>query len=58
MLVPCGDTTKLRYRSRKKALTALNYLRAHTDRSTVPCAVYRCRFCGDWHLTSQEQRAA
>lgn len=52
---PAGG--KVRYRKRKQALTGLNEQRGHAQRSgrSMPVAIYRCRFCGDWHMTSKEQ---
>jgi hypothetical protein len=47
---------KLRFSSRKRALTILNMVASDAERagaSSVPTGVYECRFCGDWHLTSK-----
>jgi ribosomal protein L34E len=52
----CGETGKHRHGSRKRALSALNELRAAAKTARRPVAVYRCGFCSGWHLTSQEQR--
>ncbi len=56
----CQESGKIAYGTRKRALTALNFLRAHATvaRGTLPVAAYKCRFCGEWHHTSKEQRRA
>ena len=49
---------KIRYPNRKRALTALNNLRAphsNATKRTAPKRVYKCPFCGDHHLTKQEE---
>lgn len=61
----CRVSGKFSYCNRKKALSALNVTRAAIARGTMiadgsagPVSVYKCRACGEWHMTSQEQRAA
>lgn len=50
---------KTRYASRKRALTALNGLRARQPAVRAkPLRVYRCPHCKDWHFTSTSDRAA
>lgn len=51
----CPRGAKRRYSTRKAALGAMNLERARQargERLTAPNGVYRCRLCGDWHLTS------
>lgn len=50
---PCPVTRKYSYRSSKRAKTAMNYARSHGH---VVTEVYKCRHCGEWHLTSAVQR--
>jgi hypothetical protein len=45
----CSANGKLCYRTRKKALKAPHGL-------NQPHAVYRCMFCDQWHMTTQEQQ--
>lgn len=52
----CVATGKHYHGSRRQALGQLNAIRAAGRSSTLPVAVYRCRHCNGWHLTSQEQR--
>lgn len=48
---------KVRYRTRKRALGSLNALRGpNSTTPTKPTAVYKCRYCKGWHLTSRPQR--
>lgn len=49
---------KIKYGSRKVALSALNNLRAKPRLATSPVRVYHCPFCAGWHMTSSEQRRA
>jgi hypothetical protein len=51
--IPSGR--KLRFRSRKLALTSLNGFKAHhPDKDHL--RVYHCPVCADWHFTSSPQR--
>lgn len=50
----CPSTGKISYRTRRRALRALDRLRAkaakgHPNRPEQ--GVYECRSCGNWHLT-------
>jgi hypothetical protein len=54
----CAVSHKIRYARRKRALTALNFSRAHPPNPSSdrrPVAVYACSHCGGWHLTSKAQ---
>jgi hypothetical protein len=56
----CPVAGKVRHASRKKALTVLNKIRGTGVRGvkrpvTMPEDVYKCRACGDWHLTKLAQ---
>lgn len=51
----CETSGKYSYGNRKLAKTALNRRIAEGGN---PKSVYKCRYCGDWHLTSREDRAA
>lgn len=56
--VTCADSgRKITYASRKRALTAMNRLRAPdaNTASSPPTAVYRCQFCRGFHLTSRQR---
>ena len=61
-LAVCVRTSKLCFTSRKRALSGMNNAKgAHARGERTgrrPVAVYHCSFCGEWHLTSQPQRAA
>jgi hypothetical protein len=47
-------------RSRKKGFASRREAKRHLRRQLGPTFfahhVYRCKFCGLWHMTSQEQR--
>lgn len=50
----CKQTNKTKYIGRKNALGAASH-----NKKRFPDAVYhvyRCKFCGEYHLTTQEQR--
>lgn len=51
----CKSTGKASYATRHEATTALTYVRAKGGRAVKPERVYRCEWCGNWHLTSQER---
>jgi hypothetical protein len=51
----CVTTGKHSYHGRKQAEGALNRV---ISEGGHPKRVYKCRHCRQWHLTSQEQRAA
>jgi len=48
-------TSKRSYRTRRKAIVALDQLRTRRDKGygRSERRVYRCPHCGEWHLTSQ-----
>lgn len=46
--IGCGD--KKAYATQKRAKTARSFVRKRYDKRLE---VYRCRFCRQWHLTSQ-----
>jgi hypothetical protein len=58
-LARCPKGFKIRYRTRKAALSAMNTLRAEFTRDKrlgAPVAVYQCEVCRDWHMSSTKTR--
>lgn len=49
----CPVTSKYSYRSKKRALTALNHAKPLGSPARY---VYKCRHCSGWHLTKQPPR--
>ncbi len=49
---------KLKFNSRKRALTAMNAQRqkASKEGRTAPCAIYVCWHCGAFHMTSRQAK--
>jgi len=48
--------TKKTYRTKKKAIRALDRIIAFNDRhADAPRSAYQCQRCGFWHLTSYEK---
>lgn len=60
----CKVTGKIGKKTKKKILTHMNRIisRSKTSRSVIMNhslkvkSVYKCPFCKEWHMTSQEQR--
>jgi hypothetical protein len=52
----CQRTGKIRHRDEIAAKIALGTVRARPLRDKCEQRVYRCKFCHDWHLTSQDRR--
>lgn len=49
---------KRRFADEAAALRALETIRSSTEawlQAKVPCRVYECDVCRDWHLTAQKQ---
>ena len=51
----CPTTGKVTYRTKRKAIVALDQMRAKQARGLhrLEADVYQCRFCDRWHLTKQ-----
>ncbi len=47
--------TKVRFTTKKHALSSLNYIRGHEKRKKMPERTYFCESCQGWHFTSQKK---
>ena len=45
-----------RFRDELSAKTSMSHVQAASQRGKVPIRVYQCEWCGDWHMTSREER--
>ena len=50
----CPAQQKVKYSTKATALRRLRYERRYLGYDT--CAVYKCRFCNAWHITSERER--
>lgn len=48
----CGVTGKMKFASKAKAKKDLRH---YTGAEKKVCRVYRCEFCGKWHLTKSKK---
>ena len=46
----CIESGKTQFAKKKQALSRAN---SEGVRKGAPLSVYKCPFCGDWHLTSK-----
>ena len=51
----CSYQNKVRYRSYGTAMRRLRYEQRCLGYGT--CAVYKCQYCGCWHITSERRRS-
>ncbi len=59
LMTYCRVTGKVCYTSKIKALLALVKIEEvgpKEEGGLIPKRVYRCEFCGDFHLTQQDER--
>ena len=49
------ECMKIRYTTKKEALSSLNYIRKYKNRKKLPIRIYYCNLCYGWHITSQNK---
>lgn len=47
--------SKVKYKTKKEAVSKLNYLRANRNVKIKPTRAYNCGDCNEWHLTHQNK---
>jgi len=58
MKKPCRKSGKVKFDSHESAAIRAGEILNHPGNPTPALWTYRCEFCGKWHLTSSEPRAA
>jgi hypothetical protein len=46
--------SKKGFASYREAKEVMNYIKNKSNKNKIPKRIYKCKFCGEFHLTSQK----